>query len=69
MRRCAGTEQGDAGGVRHSLLAQAEYAGTILCGLAVAGRAGIFAALAVCAALLLPAVVVVQGCGLARRCV
>jgi MFS family permease len=44
----------------HSLLAQAEYAGKIVCGLAVAGLAGILPALAACAALLALAVVVVR---------
>jgi hypothetical protein len=44
----------------HSLLAQAEYAGKIVCGLAVAAFTGTFPALAACAALLALAVVVVR---------
>lgn len=44
----------------HSLLAQAEYAGKIVCGLAVAAFTGTFPALTACAALLALAVVVVR---------
>jgi MFS family permease len=50
----------------HSLLAQAEYAGKIACGLAVAALAdlaGTFPALTACAALLVCAIVVVQRFG------
>jgi hypothetical protein len=55
-----------AGAVRatvHSLLAQAEYAGKIVCGLAialVAGRTGMLVALTACGALLVAAAVLVR---------
>ncbi|WP_030442665.1 MFS transporter [Actinoplanes subtropicus] len=48
----------------HSLLAQADYLGTIACGLtvaAIAGHAGLLPALATCAALLIAAIAVVAG--------